>query len=62
MAIWISILLYEVGVEAYLALTPRESRRLRQVSYEKQLEVGMGNSDYCLVIENFDDADEWKAQ
>lgn len=61
MAIWISIFLHGVGVEIYLALTPRESQRLREVSYEKQLEAGMDNPGSAgLVIEKFGDADEWE--
>lgn len=63
MAMWISIFLHGVGVEIYLALTPRESQRLRLVSYERQLEAGMKNPGSAgLVIEKFGDADEWRAQ
>jgi len=59
-ALWMAILLHLAGVELYLALTPRESHRLRQVAYQKQLEAGMvkpGSSG--LVPERFGDADEW---
>ena len=63
MAMWISILLHGVGVEVYLALTPRESHRLRKVSYEKQLEAGMSNPGSAgLVVEKFGDAEEWRAE
>lgn len=62
MAIWISLFLHGVGVEVYLALTPRESERLRRVSYEKQLEAGMNHPGSAgLVVEKFGDAEEWKA-
>ena len=42
MALWLGIFIHLVGVEVYLALTPRESNRLRQVSYERQIEKGFG--------------------
>ena len=38
-----SLFLYMVGVEVYLALTSVESERLKIVSYEKQLEAGFEN-------------------
>lgn len=38
-----------------LRLTPKESNRLRQVSYERQLERGMSRPGYAgLVPERFD--------
>ena len=43
MALWMALLLHAVGVEVYLALTPRESNRLRQVSYDRQMERGFKN-------------------
>ncbi|KAK5324441.1 hypothetical protein LTR70_002888 [Exophiala xenobiotica] len=59
-ALWLAILLHLVGVELYLALTPRESHRLRQVAYQKQLDAGMRNpGSGGLVLERFGDADEW---
>jgi len=62
MSLWIAIFLHGVGVEIYLALTPREAQRLRQVSYERQLEAGYPNPGSAgLVIENFGDADQWCA-
>jgi hypothetical protein len=43
-----------------LRLTPRETQRLRQVSYEKQLEAGMKNPGSAgLTAERFGDADPW---
>ena len=61
MALWLSLFLHAVGVEIYLAFTPKESQRLRNVSYEKQLEAGMSNPGSAgLVVEKFGDADEWK--
>jgi hypothetical protein len=43
-----------------LRLTPRETQRLRQVSYEKQLEAGMKNPGYAgLTAERIGDADPW---
>ena len=52
--------LHAVGIEIYLKLTPRESERLRQVSYDKQLEKGYKNPGSAgLVLERFGDADPW---
>jgi hypothetical protein len=61
MAIWLAFFLHAVGVEVYLALTPREAQRLRMVSYERQLEAGMSNPGSAgMVVERFGDADLWK--
>jgi hypothetical protein len=43
-----------------IKLTPRETERLRQVSYEKQLEAGMKNPGSAgFTAERFGDADPW---
>ena len=60
MALWLALFLHAVGVEIYLSLTPRESQRLRQVSYERQLEAGAARPGSAgLVVENFGDAEPW---
>ena len=60
MAIWLALALHFIGVEFYLILTPRESRRLRQVAYERQMEAGYRNPGSAgLVPEKFGDADPW---
>lgn len=60
MAMWLAIFLHLVGVEIYLALTPRENERLRQVSYERQLERGMKNPGSAgLTADRFGDAASW---
>jgi uncharacterized membrane protein len=60
MAMWLAIALHAVGVEIYLNLTPREAQRLRQVSYERQLEAGFKNPGSAgLVVERLGDADDW---
>lgn len=60
MAMWMSIFLHLAGVEIYLALTPRESERLRQVSYERQLERGMKNPGSAgFTADRFGDAKTW---
>lgn len=44
--------------EKQLRLTPKESNRLRQVSYERQLERGMSRPGYAgLTVERFGDAE-----
>jgi len=40
-SLWLAILLHLVWLELYLALTPRESYKLRQVAFRKQLVAGM---------------------
>ena len=60
MAGFLALIIHAVGVELYLKLTPRESERLRMVSYERQLERGMKNPGSAgLVVERFGDADVW---
>lgn len=59
----LAIVFHAVGVEIYLKLTPREAERLRQVSYERQMERGFRNPGNAgLVIEKFGDADPWVPQ
>ncbi|KAJ1337152.1 DUF2306 domain-containing protein [Microdochium nivale] len=41
--LWLSTVLHILGVELYLAMTPRETARLRQISYERQLQAGFKN-------------------
>lgn len=61
MAMWLAIFLHLAGVEIYLALTPRESERLRQVSYERQLERGLKNPGSAgLTADRIGDAEQWK--
>ena len=60
MAGYLALILHAAGVEIYLKLTPREGERLRQVSYERQLERGFANPGSAgLVIEKFGDAEPW---
>lgn len=59
-AFWTCLLLHVVGVEIYLALTPREAARLRMESYKRQLAAGYKNpGSEGLVPEKFGDADPW---
>lgn len=61
MAGWVALLTHLVGVEIYLALTPRESERLRKVSYERQLEAGFKNPGRAgLTSDRIGDAYEWQ--
>ncbi|KAL9618942.1 MAG: hypothetical protein Q9160_006406 [Pyrenula sp. 1 TL-2023] len=61
MAMWLATLIHLIGVEVYLGLTPREGNRLRQVSYERQMERGMkdpGNAG--LTSWRVGDAERWE--
>jgi len=61
MAMWLAIVMHLVGVEVYLALTPRESNRLRQVSYERQMERGFKNPGSAgLTSDQWGDAEAWR--
>ncbi|KAI9170612.1 major facilitator superfamily permease [Paramyrothecium foliicola] len=58
--LWICFIIHAVGVELYLAMTPRESERLRRISYEKQVEAGYAHPGSAgLVLERWGDADAW---
>lgn len=61
MAWWMAIILHVVGVEIYLNLTPREGNRLRQVSYERQIERGFSHPGSAgFTAERFGDAEPWR--
>lgn len=60
MALWLAILMHLIGVEIYLALTPKESERLRRVSYERQLEAGFKYPGSAgTTIDRWGDAEKW---
>lgn len=62
MALWVAIFIHLIGVEFYIQLTPGESRRLRKVSFERQLEAGFGNPGNAgLTAARFgDDSDDFE--
>ena len=61
MAGWLALILHAVGVEIYLALTPAEGERLRQVSYERQLERGFSHPGSAgLTSDRLGDAEKWE--
>ena len=61
MAMWLAMFIHLVGVEIYLALTPRESERLRHVSYERQMERGFKNPGSAgLTSDRWGDARPWR--
>ena len=60
MALWLAFAIHALGVEVYLHLTPKEAQRLRQVSYQRQLEAGMRKPGSAgLTADRLGDADEW---
>ena len=60
MALWVSFALHAFGVEVYLQLTPKEAQRLRQISYQRQLEAGMRNPGSAgLTADRLGDAEKW---
>ncbi|EPE30060.1 hypothetical protein GLAREA_12783 [Glarea lozoyensis ATCC 20868] len=63
MAFWMALFLHMIGPEIYLSLTPAEGERLRNVSYERQLEAGFKNPGSSgLTSDRWGDAPEWKPQ
>ena len=61
MAGWLALFIHAVGVEIYLQLTPRESERLRVVSYQRQLEAGFSNPGSSgLTADRWGDAEPWQ--
>ncbi|KAF2874236.1 hypothetical protein BDV95DRAFT_626998 [Massariosphaeria phaeospora] len=63
MGLWVSLALHAIGIEIYLHLTPREAERLRNVSYQRQLEAGMQNPGSAgLVVDRFGDCEPWVSQ
>ncbi|KAI4286402.1 MAG: hypothetical protein L6R35_004344 [Caloplaca aegaea] len=60
-AAWLALFLHAVGVEIYLRLTPRESERLRKISYQKQLEAGFKHPGSAgIKSDRLGDADAWE--
>ncbi|KAF7192133.1 hypothetical protein HII31_06519 [Pseudocercospora fuligena] len=58
---WLAFWLHANAVEVYLRLTPAESDRLRQISYERQLKRGWKTAGYSgLVAERFGDANPFR--
>lgn len=37
-SLWLALMIHAIGIEIYLQLTPAESARLKEVSYQRQLE------------------------
>lgn len=63
MAAWLAIFLHVIAIETYLWLTPAEHYRLRNVSYEKQIEKGYrvrgAYKDAGLTGTRIGDAPKW---
>jgi Predicted membrane protein (DUF2306) len=60
-SIWMALLLHLVGVEIYLNLTSAEGERLRNVSYERQLEAGFQHPGSAgLTSDRWGDVPPWK--
>ena len=57
---WLAFWLHALAIEFYLRLTPAESQRLRQVSYERQLERGFKHPGSAgLVAQRLGDANPY---
>ncbi|KAK4120195.1 hypothetical protein N657DRAFT_658546 [Parathielavia appendiculata] len=59
-ALWLALALHAVGIEVYLHLTPAEANRLRNVSYQRQLEAGMKHPGRAgLTADRIGDSPLW---
>ncbi|KAK4039666.1 hypothetical protein C8A01DRAFT_46923 [Parachaetomium inaequale] len=62
-AFWLAFTLHAVGVEIYLRLTPAEANRLRNVSYQRQLEAGMKIPGRAgLTADRIGDSARWEPE
>ncbi|KAB8266529.1 hypothetical protein BDV30DRAFT_232381 [Aspergillus minisclerotigenes] len=60
MAFWLALFLHAIGVEIYLQMTPKESHRLRKISYIRQLEAGYRDPGRAgLTVDKFGDSEPW---
>ncbi|KAE8318237.1 hypothetical protein BDV41DRAFT_572233 [Aspergillus transmontanensis] len=60
MAFWLALFLHAIGVEIYLQMTPKESHRLRKISYTRQLEAGYKHPGRAgLTVDKFGDSEPW---
>ncbi|PGH23830.1 hypothetical protein AJ80_02078 [Polytolypa hystricis UAMH7299] len=60
-AAWFAFILHALGVELYLAMTPKEAERLRMISYKRQRAAGLKHAGSAgLVVEKWGDAKPWK--
>ncbi|KAK4096015.1 hypothetical protein N658DRAFT_502059 [Parathielavia hyrcaniae] len=58
--LWLALVLHAIGVEIYLHLTPAEANRLRNVSYQRQLEAGMKHPGRAgLTADRIGDSSLW---
>ena len=63
MAGFLALIIHMIAVELYLKLTPAEFERLRQVSYERQIERGFKHPGSAgLTIDRFGDCEDWKPE
>ncbi|KAK0735162.1 hypothetical protein B0T26DRAFT_737583 [Lasiosphaeria miniovina] len=60
---WLALTLHAIAVEIYLHLTPAEHERLRNVSYQRQVEAGMKNPGRAgLTADRLGDSALWTPQ
>lgn len=63
MSAWLAVLIHAIAIEVYLWLTPAEHYRLRNVSYQRQVEAGIRPKrrfrDAGLTATSIGDAPEW---
>ncbi|KAI1861565.1 hypothetical protein JX265_009532 [Neoarthrinium moseri] len=57
---WLALTIHAIGIEIYLQMTPAEHERLRNVSYQRQVEAGMRNPGRAgLTVDRLGDSAKW---
>ncbi|KAM3514901.1 hypothetical protein MY11210_001506, partial [Beauveria gryllotalpidicola] len=53
MAVWLAVTIHAIGIEAYLQLTPGETRRLREISLKRQAEAKLKASSETALSDGY---------
>jgi len=60
MSVWVAVTLHTFGVEVYIHLTPKESERLRMISYYKQKAAGLSPPGSAgITADRWGDSSPW---
>ncbi|KAK3376118.1 hypothetical protein B0T24DRAFT_504428, partial [Lasiosphaeria ovina] len=60
---WLALTLHAIGIEIYLQLTPAEHERLRNVSYQRQVQAGMNHPGRAgLTADRLGDSATWRPE
>ncbi|KAI9166505.1 hypothetical protein HJFPF1_02611 [Paramyrothecium foliicola] len=58
--VWLALAIHAIGIETYLRLTPAEFERLREISYQRQVEAGFKDPGRAgLTVDRLGDSAQW---